>query len=424
MTVNEQLRPETGDADFLLNPAGVLGALRETHGPVVAGVGEKFGEVQLPVMFAAPRDRESYLILSYAGVLEALRHPSVSHDVFAHTSERVMGRALIGQDAPVHTILRRLLMSGFTPTQVDWWEKRGIIPALTSTLDSLVGVERFDLVHDLAAVYPYLVITNILGLPDDEREWATKMVLSMIAIASRPIEAFDASHRLADYFRMHIARKRAEPKEDFISTLVNAELEDGRKLTDDELVNFLRHLLLAGIETTYSTTGCLMHHLLALPERWEKLKSDPQKYIPAAIEETLRTEPAGAYFPRITREEITIEGVTIPADTWLFVSLVTANREPTRWERPDEFDLDRPSRSHLAFAAGPHTCIGMHLARRELTLFLRMLIERFPVLALDPDTELVPITGIVGRHPDSLKVVKPVGIGHGSMAPGRRHRAN
>jgi cytochrome P450 len=188
-----------------------------------------------------------------------------------------------------------------------------------------------------------------------------------------------------------------------MSLLAAAEL-DGQRLTDDEIFAFLRLLLPAGAETTYRSSSNLLFGLLTHPEQLDALRAD-RGLMPAAIEEGLRWEPPLLTIIRTATRDTEVEGVPIRAGSMIVVNMGSANHDERYWADPESFDIRRPARQHLAFAFGPHMCLGMHLARLETRVVLERLFDRLPGLRLDPDADAPYITGMTFRAPAALPVV-------------------
>jgi cytochrome P450 len=175
-------------------------------------------------------------------------------------------------------------------------------------------------------------------------------------------------------------------------------------LTTAELVSNAAVLLFGGIETTEGMIGNALLALLEHPEAVAQVRAAPE-LVDAALEESLRLEPAAAAVDRYATADVTLDRAEIRAGELVRVSLSAANRDPAVFDRPDSYDLARPNvRRHLAFAAGPHVCLGVHLARLEARLALRGILERFPHVRLDPDNPSA-VTGLVFRKPTSLDVL-------------------
>jgi cytochrome P450 len=188
---------------------------------------------------------------------------------------------------------------------------------------------------------------------------------------------------------------------------VSAEV-DGEKLTDESIYSFLRLLLPAGAETTYRSSGNLLYLLLTHPEQYEAVCAD-RSLLPQAIEEGLRCEPPLLTIARTTTCEVELGGVTIDAGEVVTTHLGSANHDETRWDDPEAFDIFRPSLPHIAFAHGPHMCLGMHLARLETRVLLHRVFDRLSGLTLVPGDRDPHIRGDVFRSPTSLPVVFSAG---------------
>jgi len=212
-----------------------------------------------------------------------------------------------------------------------------------------------------------------------------------------------ASQQLYEYFCGIIADRRAHPSDDVISVLSQAELETTR-LTDDEICAFLRLLLPAGAETTYRSSSNLLVGLLTHPEQLDALRAD-RALMPQAIEEGLRWEPPLLGIMRTATRDTEVVGVPVPAGSTIAVSIGSANHDERYWDNAEEFDLFREPKQHLAFAWGPHMCLGLHLARMETRVLLTQLFDRLPNLRLDPDADAPQITGMVFRAPPAIPVV-------------------
>jgi cytochrome P450 len=243
----------------------------------------------------------------------------------------------------------------------------------------------------------------MLGLPAEELPQFHRKAVELISIGFDIERGLEASQWLYDFFAGVIAERRQDPRGDVISVLAEAEL-DGQRLTDEEIIAFLRLLLPAGAETTYRSSSNLMFGLLTRPEQLAELRAD-RSLMDTSIEEGLRWEPPLTGIGRTASRDVVVEGVRIPAGSAINVCLGGANRDPARWDRPDEFDLHREPKQHLAFAFGPHMCLGMHLARMETTVAMNGVLDRLPDVRLDPAAPAPEITGLTFRAPAALPVV-------------------
>ncbi|GAB05945.1 cytochrome P450 [Gordonia amarae] len=206
-----------------------------------------------------------------------------------------------------------------------------------------------------------------------------------------------------------IAQRRAEPRNDLISVLVQAELADDEtgqthRLTDDEVFIFSFLLLAAGSGTTWKQLGIIMLMLLRDPRWLDRVKDDPD-FLGAFIEETMRWMPTDPFFSRFATQDTSLHGVDIPAGSVVHLCFASANRDPDRWERPDDFDPERKQLPHMGFGAGSHVCLGQHVARAEIREAIGALVTRLPGLRLDPAAEAPRITGLYERGPTALPVL-------------------
>ena len=217
------------------------------------------------------------------------------------------------------------------------------------------------------------------------------------------MKGLEAAQKIVDYLRPILEERRREPREDLVSTLLHTEVE-GERLTEEEVLGFLRLLLPAGAETTYRLTGSLIFALLSHPAVLEEVRAD-RTVLPLAIEETLRWESAVQYVSRETAVDTEVAGVALPAGTLLMLAIGSANRDETRFARPDSFEPRREDVSaHLAFGFGEHFCLGSNLARLEATAALTALLDRLPNLRFEPG-KASTIVGMAFRSPDHLPVL-------------------
>ncbi|HEX9683778.1 MAG TPA: cytochrome P450 [Acidimicrobiales bacterium] len=326
-----------------------------------------------------------------------------SSTVYAEVMGAVMGHTILEMDEPEHGSYRRLIQQAFTRKAMDGKEEELVVPIVDELIDAFVDRGRAELVSELLFPFPVNVIAGLLGLPREDLPMFHRLSVELIGITIDWDAGMAAAAALRDYFVGVVEDRRRSPRNDMISILVQAEV-DGHQLTDDEIVAFLKLLLPAGAETTYRSSSNLMCGLLTHPEQLKAVIDDPG-LIPQAIEEGLRWEaPLLTILRRTTRQTI-LEGVTLPEGATIVLNLGAANHDPTRWDRPDEFDIFRPAIPHLAFASGPHMCLGMHLARMETRAALSRLFDRLPGLRLDPSADEPYITGLLFRAPPRLDVV-------------------
>jgi cytochrome P450 len=344
-----------------------------------------------------------YTPLSFEAVQAVLKDgETFSSSAYANSMGLVMGHSILEMDEPEHHQYRSLIQQAFTRKAMDRWEVDLVGPIVHGLIDEFADQGHADLVRQLFWPFPVHVIAGMLGLPADELPAFHRRAVELISIAVEIERGLSASQWLYDFFSGVIAQRRAEPRGDLISVLVGAEL-DGQHLTDEEIIAFLRLLLPAGAETTYRSSSNLMYGLLSNPDQLQRLRDD-RGLMPQAIEEGLRWEAPLTGIGRTATRDIVVEGVTIPAGAPISVCLGSANRDPSRWDHPDQFDLFRDPKQHLAFAFGPHMCLGMHLARMETTVVINAVLDRLPDVRLEAADTDPHITGLMFRAPVSLPV--------------------
>lgn len=345
-----------------------------------------------------------YSVLSYDAVTQVLRDSETfSSRFYAEVMGPVMGHTILEMDAPEHGHYRALLEQVFSRKAMERWDAEVIGPTINHFIDQFAERGHADLVREFTFPFPVNVITGMLGLPQEDLPQFHRWAVELISVGADPVRGIQASQKLHDYLIGVIDQKRAEPKEDMISHLAHAEVE-GHRLDNEEICAFLRLLLPAGAETTYRSSSNLLFGLLTNPEQLDALRND-RALMPQSIDEGLRWEPPLLSIVRLAAKDAEVAGVPVPEGSSLSVWVGAANRDETRWENPDVFDISRKRIPHVAFGFGPHVCLGQHLARMETTVALNTLFDRLPNLRIDPDAEDVHISGLMFRSPSSLPVV-------------------
>jgi cytochrome P450 len=314
-----------------------------------------------------------------------------------------MGELIVGMDGDEHRRYRNLVAKAFRASQLDKWDEALVRPTINRLLDSIASLGRADLVASVTSLYPMQVICGIVGVPLADAgqfaQWAEEINTGPMV----PARGHAASAAMVEYLEPLVAARRAEPTGDFLSDLVNAEI-DGEQLTDGKLYGFLRLLLPAGGETTFRVMGNAMYALLMHPEALERVYAD-RELIPEVIEETLRWETSVTMVSRVATADTQIAGCPIAKGSPIGVLTGSSNRDEDRWDDASEWKLGRPVQHHLAFGTGPHQCLGMHLARLELRVGLNEILERLPNLRLDPaGADQAIIEGFAFRGPRALHV--------------------
>ena len=353
-----------------------------------------------------------WLVTRYADVAAALKDDRLAKDRFnVLTLEeqkrhlpwmpgfvRPLAKNMLDQDPPNHTRLRALVQKAFTAAYVE--KLRGRIESYAHELiDGMLARGSADLLNDFALPIPLRIISDMMGVPAQDRRrfgaWSKKAVsISSGADALLVIPAF---WRFLRFMRGLIRLRHREPGDDLLSDLVRAE-EAGDRLSEDELLGMVFLLLIAGHETTVNLISTGMLELIRRPQDLERLRAEPALGR-TAVEELLRfTSPVEFATERYTREPVTYLGVTIPAKERLHLVLGSANRDEAQFPDPDRLDLARDPNRHLAFGHGIHYCVGAPLARLEAQIAIRALLERCAELKLAvPDEQLKWRKGVLLR---------------------------
>jgi cytochrome P450 len=332
------------------------------------------------------RDGETFSSAGYADVMGA-----------------VMGHTILEMDEPEHHTYRGLVQQAFSRKAMERWEVEAVGPIVDECIDAFVDRSEAELVRELTLPFPVNVIASMLGLPRADLPQFHRWAIELISVSFDWERGTRASGQLRDYFAGVLAERRAHPANDLMSILAGAEL-DGQHLTDEEIFAFLRLLLPAGAETTYRSSSNLLFGLLTNADQLDALRADGS-LMPQAIEEGLRWEPPLTTIVRTATRDTVIDGVDVPAGAVVIVNMGSANHDEKYWERSEEFDIHRDQRQHLAFAFGPHMCLGMHLARMETRVALERIFDRLPNLRLDPAADAPHITGMTFRAPPALPVL-------------------
>ncbi|MEY2433543.1 MAG: hypothetical protein QOC92_3268 [Acidimicrobiaceae bacterium] len=317
-------------------------------------------------------------------------------------------RMLIFLDPPEHSILRVLVSRAFTPRRVAGIHDQ-VRNICADLLDPHLGTGGFDYVQDFAAQLPSRVISSLVGVPPEDQEPTRKLVEAMFHIEPGVGMVNDisatAALELAVYLSDLVAARRAEPRDDLISGLVQAEITDGgttRRLTSDECTEFAILLYTAGTETVAKLLGNAAVVLASNPDQRAMLAADPG-VIPGAVEELLRLEPPSPVNGRWTTRDVELHGTVIPKDSKVLLLTGSAGRDDRVFADPDRFDVRRSSAHHLSFGHGAHFCIGAALARLEGRVALEETLSRFPEWSVDP-------AGIERAHTSTVRGYRRVRI--------------
>jgi cytochrome P450 len=368
-------------AEFLEDPAPTLAWLRE-HDPV-------------------HRSPYGYWLLTrYDDVAAALRDPRLSSewskkrgtsesavDDFTR-AQRVILHSFNMKDPPTHTRIRALVQQAFTRAAVDQQRDR-VRRLVDELLDAGAARGSLDLVGELAFPLTITIASEMIGIPVEARDRFrasfedTERLGDPTASAEQRQAGKDALVWQVEFIGHVIDARRDDPRDDLVSALVQAE-EHGETLTRDEILAALLTLYNAAGTTTERMISSGMLLLLRHPDQWAQLCADPVGSLPGAITEILRYHHPNQQTTtnRLALEDLEIGGVTIPAGSTVRVALGAANRDPSRWDDPERFEITRPEVVSLAFGQGIHFCIGGPLARMQSSIAIGRLAERFPNMRL------------------------------------------
>ncbi len=314
------------------------------------------------------------------------------------------GNSINGMDAPEHPRYRRLFQKAFMPKTVADWGNELVPRVVNGIIDRFADRGSAELVSEFTSRYPFEVIYGQLALPPDELDVFHRLAVGLMCITIDYPHAVDASRKMGDYFSVLLAERREQGTgDDLIGMLARAEV-DGERLPDDIAVSFLRQLMNASGDTTFRSTGSMLVGLLTHPEQLDAVRND-RSLVPRVVDEALRWDGPLTVLTRQATKDVIIEGMDVAAGTKIDVVQGSANRDPARFPDPDRFDISRPPARHVAFAYGPHVCIGQHLARLEMARALNALLDRLPNLRVDPAFPPPRVVGFNSRAPQAVHVL-------------------
>lgn len=344
-----------------------------------------------------------WILTRYDDVVKVYKDPRVSSDRVSYMSKKlcpaeretlapslsILANWIVLADPPKHTRLRSLVSKAFGLRQIEQLRPR-VRVLVDELLDPIVACGDFDLIADFAYPLPVTVIAELIGVPHTDNDllnrWSKEIALVIISaldVDDRRSRTQQALVEFSEYLREVVERRRVEPGDDVISTLIAAK-EGGGLLSDDEIIATCSMILFAGHETTTNLIANGVLALLQNPEQLTKLRRDPS-LIPSAVEECLRYDCPAKAITRIAGEDLEVGGKRIQQGQRMLLVQGVANRDPEAFSEPDRFDISRDPNPHLAFAKGPHFCLGAPLARLEMQVVLERLFQRAPALRLTTD---------------------------------------
>ncbi len=338
-------------------------------------------------------ERDFWALSRHEDVMAAFRDTArfsnshgVSIDPAASGPHAHKTMSFLAMDPPEHGRMRGLVSRGFTPRRV--MDMEDDIRALTvGHLDGCLQKGSFDFVADLAGKVPMDVISEMLGVPIEDRERlraaSDLLVHREEGVTDVPRAGVEAAFELAVYYAEMIADRRASPRDDLVSALCEVET-DGDRLSDDEITAFLFLMVVAGNETTTKLLAHAWYWAWVNPDERAKPFADRSR-IPDWAEETLRYDTSSQMLARVTTTDVQLHGMTIPAGDRVLLLAGSANRDPRHFPDPDRYDLDRDTSGLASFGVGRHFCLGASLARLEARIVLEELAKRVKSYEIDPD---------------------------------------
>lgn len=388
------------DPAYVSNPFPIWDDLRQTC-PVAHT--EHWGASWLPTTYAdvtaIARDVEHFSSRSVSVV-----PPPSPEELAQNGGGPVLAAGVppISSDPPVHTWSRRLILPWFSNNRVAEYEvyTRELCRRL---VNGFIEHGRADAAADYAQQIPVRVIGLILGVPESMSDTFTGWVRDLLEFAYDAERRAKARNELVPYFFGLMEERRANPGDDLISELLQAEV-DGQPVPDAHILGTVALTLIAGVDTTWSAIGSALWHLATHPDDRRRLVAEPE-LMPTAIEELLR-----AYSPvtmaRIVVDDIDFQGCPMKAGDRVLMNFPAANRDPEAFPDPDQVMLDREINRHVAFGAGIHRCAGSNLARMEMRVAVEEFLARIPEFDLDPAGEVTWAGGQV-RGPRTCPVQFP-----------------
>jgi cytochrome P450 len=365
------------DPDFVRDPYPTMTEIRESGCPIAHT--ERWGGSWMPTRYedvvAIAQEHE---IFTSRNILVTPPPPGVFEGPYAG-----IAAPPISSDPPEHHWHRRTILPTFAPQAVAKYEV--VTRALCHELiDRFIGNGQADAAGDYAQRIPVRVIATMLGVPLEMSDEFTSWVRGVLEIGlTDPVVRMENRNNILGFFRAQLDDRKANPREDdLITELMNTRV-DGELVPDNYVIGVCNLLLVAGIDTTWSSIGSSLWHLGQHPEHRQQLRDQPEIW-PMAVEELLR-----AYSPvtmaRIVDHDYEFQGCPMHAEDRVLLAFPAANRDPRQFQNPDEVILDREHNRHVAFGAGIHRCAGSNLARLELRVALQTWLERIPEFELiDP----------------------------------------
>jgi cytochrome P450 len=376
--------PDTAvyDFDMFLDPA----LLRDPH--------ERIREVlrEAPPVFWTPRNGGHWIVIGHEENYLASRDTATfSSEIIPPAHAAAMFSMLppdigrlplptpINLDPPAHTIYRAPLQAAFSPKAMIA-RKEEVRALANSLIDAVIDQGHCDFMPDIAEPLPVQVFLKMMGLPLERQAEFRKLVHEFLAPTENPMDIIGRMRSVADAMKDEILARQTAPQDDLISLLWRAQI-DGKPMTYELMEDFGVLLFIAGLDTVINGMGFGIRHLARNPDLQKTLRANP-KLITEAAEEILRRYTFTVPSRRVAKDSV-FAGLEFKEDDRVMIFLPAADLDPREFANPELFDMNRENKVHIAFGAGPHRCLGSHLARVELQVIYEQMLARLPEFRLD-----------------------------------------
>jgi cytochrome P450 len=398
--------------------ADVTARLQEEDLPEIDVLGQAFHDDALAVLRKAraqgtlARSRRGVEVLDYdtvAALVSDDRLDSQNAGVYARMGgprsllEFAEDGLLVGMSGEKHRRIRRVFSAAFRVRHVQ--SQRPLMREAAADLAAAWASDSCEFVRDFSSPFPMHVLCRLLGVPVEDIPLFTAAATELHLLAAVPLAPgfprIDAAlQTLSEYITGLVRRRRDEPRDDIVTSLITVQESEGR-LTDSELAWNLVNLIFAGQDTTRYQLASVVRAVAQAPGAWERLATEPE-LIPAAVEEALRLYPVTRFIVRIPRDDLIIGDLRVRRGRRVILNLLAASRDPSRFERPDEFLLPRPEpHFSVPFGWGMHHCLGATLAEVEMEEALRLLIESYQDVRVIGIPAMTPPAGML-HGPESM----------------------
>ena len=341
-----------------------------------------------------------WVVTQYQYVADLLRHPDIGSDRIFMADQQLAGlpeesirdykegmiNSMLMMDPPQHTTMRKIANQGFTHKAIEQWTKP-IEEIFNGLLDSVCQKADFDFVSDIAGRFPTEVICELFAIPETDRQAFKKRAENIADFFGQTLSQgrkeialkANESSRLNQQFLNELIEKRIKnPGDDMISLLIRTFAS--KPVNREQLISLCLLIITAGHITTIDLLSNGVFNLLKHPRQWALLKQHPE-LVDNTVEEVLRYDTSVPFTFRVAKKDLNFHGFTLPKGCLIALGIAAANHDPKLCRNPDVFDIKREKLRHLAFAVGPHTCLGAPLARMEMRIAFKILINRAPQLA-------------------------------------------